>query len=103
MCSSDLSCAIIINNNQESQLIQIINGVKQGGILSPFLFNLYINELLEKCLEKKIGAQVKLLFELFKFFAQALSLFFCCHYFAFFGLKMLFFTFKPDFRAANIV
>ena len=39
-----------------SDCIRSTEGVKQGGILSPFLFNFYINGLLTRCLEKMIGA-----------------------------------------------
>ena len=32
--------------------------VKQGGILSSYLFNYFINELLEKCTDLNIGARI---------------------------------------------
>ena len=32
-------------------------GVKQDGILSPFLFNFFINDMIEQCVKKKIGAR----------------------------------------------
>jgi hypothetical protein len=39
-------------------MIRITEGVKQGGILSPFLFNYYIDDLLRECLSKNIGAHI---------------------------------------------
>ena len=35
----------------------IETGVKQGGILSPFLFNTFIDDLIDECLDKNLGAQ----------------------------------------------
>ena len=52
----DLNYGIIKDDN-ELNLFQIMCGVKQGGILSPYLFNFYINEVLNKCEQSGIGAQ----------------------------------------------
>ena len=43
---------------QNSTKISVSNGVKQGGVLSPILFTVYINELLLKLEEKGIGCKV---------------------------------------------
>jgi hypothetical protein len=51
------SVGVIKNDNIENKF-QITSGVKQGGILSPYLFNFYIDELLEKCEKSGYGAKV---------------------------------------------
>ena len=38
------SNACIENNNKKSELFRVVNGDKQGGILSSFLFNIYVDE-----------------------------------------------------------
>ena len=45
-----------MNETQNSERFQIRCGVKQGGIIYPLLFNVYINDLIEECLSKNIGA-----------------------------------------------
>ena len=42
-----------------SCLIVIDCGVKQGGILSPFLFNFYIDDLIIECIDAQVGAIFK--------------------------------------------
>ena len=41
--------SIIVNyNNKKSKMIPTVDGCKQGGILSGYLFNFFMNELIEK-------------------------------------------------------
>ena len=55
----DLSKGVItLNDFSLSELIEINCGVKQGGILSPFLFNVYINDLIEECINARLGALI---------------------------------------------
>ena len=44
-------------NGAYSSRFVIKCGVKQGGILSPFLFNFFIDDLIEQCVQKNIGAR----------------------------------------------
>jgi hypothetical protein len=37
---------------------KIKDGVKQGGVLSPFFFNFYIDSLLDECLKTNIGTKL---------------------------------------------
>ena len=53
----DASQGMIKLNGIISNRFYINCGVKQGGILSPFLFNFFINDLIEECVNKNIGAR----------------------------------------------
>ncbi|CAF0857609.1 unnamed protein product [Brachionus calyciflorus] len=45
-------------NGIVSESVSTYEGVKQGGVLSPYLFNFFINNLITSCIEKNIGAKI---------------------------------------------
>ena len=49
-------------NNHISHKFDVTNGVRQGGVLSPLLFSVYVDELLEKLKSKGIGCSIDHLF-----------------------------------------
>ncbi|CAF1085384.1 unnamed protein product, partial [Brachionus calyciflorus] len=53
-----ISKAYILLNNIKSEEFIISQGVKQGGILSPFLFNFYVNDLIKDCTDCDLGAKI---------------------------------------------
>ena len=50
--------ARIVCNDEYSNQFKIVTGVKQGGILSPFLFNVFVDELVEEILKLNVGAKI---------------------------------------------
>jgi hypothetical protein len=51
----DKSNACVENIGKITGLFMVVNGVKQGGVLSPFLFDIYIDELIETCICLNLG------------------------------------------------
>ena len=47
---------ILLPNRCFSSLFKISCGVKQGGIISPFLFNIFIDDLITECVNSNHGA-----------------------------------------------
>ena len=45
-------------NSMLSSFFPIANGVKQGGVMSPVLFNVYMNDLINILKERNIGCKV---------------------------------------------
>ncbi len=54
----DGSTAEIICNGEVSNAFKVVTGVKQGGVLSSFLFNVYIDELVEGIVNLNVGAMI---------------------------------------------
>ena len=44
--------------NEVTNPFKITDGVKQGGILSPYLFNFYVNEMILACTDLNIGCKI---------------------------------------------
>ena len=59
-CMFDKQYVHVIFNNVRSHSWKIGNGVRQGGILSPSLFNFYINDILEALSELDVGCELAL-------------------------------------------
>ena len=51
----NLNNASVRWNNDYSEIFSLSNGIKQGGNLSPYLFALYINPLLDRLNDSRIG------------------------------------------------
>ena len=54
----NVSKIVVKYDGQLSDVLQCTEGVKQGGVLSPYLFNFFINELIENCTNFNIGASL---------------------------------------------
>ena len=52
------SCAQVRWNGIYSQSFRITKGMKQGSILSPYLFNIFINDLLKELKDVKTGVRI---------------------------------------------
>src|SRR6218665_3282926 len=53
-----LSAAVVKWDNILSDMITLNCGVRQGGVLSPVLFAVYVNELIEKLSKSKYGCRI---------------------------------------------
>ena len=50
--------ASVVWNNHYSEKFKINMGVKQGGVISPILFSLYVDLLTEKIIKSKVGCYI---------------------------------------------
>ena len=66
-------------NDKISSSFGISAGVKQGGVISPFLFNFFIDDLIRECTQSGLGAKIKnLMLNIFGFCDDISLLSTCC-------------------------
>jgi len=53
---------VVIWNDANSSLLRVKCGVRQGGVLSPILFNFYINDIISELRKSDLGCHVRNLF-----------------------------------------
>ncbi len=53
-----ISSAVVSWNGVKSEQFKICNSVNQGGVLSPLLFSIFINPLIQKLNECKLGSHM---------------------------------------------
>ena len=52
-------CAVFVRwNNVLWRCFYLMNGVSQGGVLSPLLFSVYVNDMIQKLCDKSLGCYV---------------------------------------------
>ena len=51
--------AVVRWNNAESAIFHVKSGVRQGGVLSPILFNFYINDLIISLKDSDLGCHIR--------------------------------------------
>jgi len=42
-----------------SRFIGLVCGIRQGGVLSPYLFSIYIDSVVEKVIKRNLGCYIK--------------------------------------------
>ena len=53
-----VSQIIVKYDGQQSDTLKTTDGCKQGGILSGYLFNFYMDELVNRCISLNIGCKI---------------------------------------------
>ena len=55
-------CAVFVNsvrwNNVLSKCFYLMCGVRQGGVLSPFLISVYVNDMIQKLCDRALGVML---------------------------------------------
>src|SRR5688572_3546064 len=60
--SYSMSAAYVRWDNMMSDVISLVCGVRQGGVLSPILFAVYVNDIIEKLSQSNHGCRIAELF-----------------------------------------
>ena len=56
LCENVYVCVVV--NNERGRDFKVGNGARQGGVLSPFLFNFYINEVMQTISSMSVGCRL---------------------------------------------